>query len=386
MTGLRKVLSIWNRARQASTSLATLPRYLQRLHENDLYPLLLRPRVLLNYRYLLREQREKPLLMKAHPCSLEIELTSRCNLACVQCLRSTDHKGHRWGDMGFDHYKKILKQFPYAFTIGLNGFGEATLHPDFAKIVAYTKRVRPWAKVEIYTNGMLLTRDRIGPILKSGLGEINVSLDAARPDTYKVIRRGGDFATVLANVRCLLQMRREAGQKLPRVGLNFVMLDQNEGQLVEFVELAGDLGVDFINCVTYATYDWGFRNHRSPQSYRSEVVAAQQRARERGVRVKTWPSPDLSWTDSQRSFDCDFFWGKYLRVAWNGENTLGCCTPYPEKFSYGNLLSTPWTTIWNGPRYVENRRRAKAGIPPVKACEDCTQFCKDFFSRVPVAL
>jgi len=52
--------------------------------------------------------------------------------------------------------------------------------------------------------------------------------------------------------------------RFPILGMNFVMLNENEGELVTFVEQAAERGVDCINCITLATYDWGFHNRRTP--------------------------------------------------------------------------------------------------------------------------
>ena len=57
-----------------------------RLKENDAFGILLRPRVLANSMLYQRELRARPLVMTSSPPGMEIELTNRCNLACVQYL------------------------------------------------------------------------------------------------------------------------------------------------------------------------------------------------------------------------------------------------------------------------------------------------------------
>jgi MoaA/NifB/PqqE/SkfB family radical SAM enzyme len=63
--------------------------------------------------------------MKSQPIGVEIELATRCNLACVQCLRSQGLKPYQLGDMWSETYKEVLAQFPYLLNLSLNGFGEA---------------------------------------------------------------------------------------------------------------------------------------------------------------------------------------------------------------------------------------------------------------------
>ncbi|HET7539561.1 MAG TPA: radical SAM protein [Polyangiaceae bacterium] len=352
----------------------------EKLRENQAYDLLLHPEVLLHRVRYVREARTKPLVMKNIPYSLEIELTSRCNLACTQCLRSQGLKPYDIGDIHFEDYRRILAQFPRTMNLFLNGFGEPLMHPEFVDIVEYTRSVLPWAKIGIYSNGTLLREELAARILGSGLTEINVSIDAATPETYRKVRRGGRFDLLHENIRGLLRRRRAAGLKLPLVGVNFVMLNDNEGELVPFLEQAAELGVDFVNCITYASYDWGFQNLRSKQSYQTELAQARAALARLKLPCRAFPSDDLGWCDPERSFDCGFFWGGSLRVTYEGNVTLGCCTPFKETFSYGNLLETPFEEIWNNAAFRRNRECALKGEAPNATCASCLEQCRQFFA------
>jgi MoaA/NifB/PqqE/SkfB family radical SAM enzyme len=164
------------------------------------------------------------------------------------------------------------------------------------------------------------------------------------------------------------------------VGVNFVMLNENEGELVPFIEQARDLGVDNINCISLATYDWGFRNRRGEDSYRQELDAARKRLDDLGMKCKSFPSGDFGWSAAARPFDCSFFWGESMRITYDGHVTLGCCTPFKETFSYGNVLEQPFSEIWNSDLFRRNREMAKRGEAPVPACASCDAFCKRFFA------
>lgn len=353
---------------------------LKRASENGALNILLHPRVVHNYAVYECEQREKPIVMRSQPVGVEIELTNRCNLACVQCLRSTGLKPYKLGDIDPDNYKAMLAQFPYAVNVSLNGFGEPMMYPGFFDIVAYTRKVRPWAKIGIYSNGMLIDAEKTDRLVGCGLTELNISIDAALPDTYRRVRRGGKLEVVHENIRRLMRAKRESRSRFPMVGINFVMVNDNEGELVPFVEQAADLGVDFINCISWAAYDWGFKNRRSPDSYLRELEAGRKRISEIGVRCKSFPEISASWADPDRPFDCDFFWGNNFRVTFGGDITLGCCTPFRETFTYGNILEKPLQEIWNGPLFQRNRRMAKEHVAPTKTCASCANFCKRFFA------
>jgi len=352
-----------------------------KLKENDAMGLLLQPKVIANFRTYQREFAERPVVMRSTPPGVEIELTNRCNLACIQCLRSLGLKPYKLGDIDFENYKKILAQFPYVMNLSLNGFGEPFMHKQFFEIVEYSRAQRPWAKIGIYTNGILIDEEKTYRLMDCGLTELDISIDAAYPETYRRVRRGGRLPVLHDNIRRLMKAREETGARFPLIGLNFVMVNENEGELVPFVEQANEFGVDFINCITYAAYDWGFKNRRTRDSYKRELEAAHKRVDELGVRVKTFPSDDISWSDPSRQFDCGFFWGENFRIAYEGTITLGCCTPFKESYSYGNVLQQPFGEIWNNEFYQRNRELAKQGIPPTKICAACDGFCKGFFGE-----
>ena len=162
-----------------------------KLHENGAFNLLLHPKVVRNHLLYEKELKERPIVMRSHPSGIEIEMTNRCNLACIQCLRSLGLKPYKLGDMDPDDYRKILAQFPYALNISLNGFGEPMMYRHFFEIVAYTRKERPWAKIGIYSNGMLIDEEKAYKLMDCGLTELNISIDAARPETYRRVRRGG---------------------------------------------------------------------------------------------------------------------------------------------------------------------------------------------------
>ncbi len=352
----------------------------KKLKENDAFDLLRHPAVLRNYSLYQKELRERPLVMKSHPTGIEIEMTNRCNLACTQCLRSLGLKPYKLGDMDPDNYKKILDQFPYVMNISLNGFGEPMMYAHFFDIVAYTRKERPWAKIGIYSNGGLIDEEKAYRMMDCGLTELNISIDAAKPETYRRVRRGGKLPDLHDNIKRLVRIKQETRARFPMLGLNFVMLNDNEGELVPFVEQAADMGVDFINCISWAGYDWGFKNRRTRESYLTELEAARKRIDELGIRCKSFPEISTRWTDPNRPFGCGFFWGEEFRVTYDGHVTLGCCTPFKETYSYGNLLEQEFQDIWNGPDMQYNRAMTMKHLPPNKTCASCDMFSKSFFS------
>src|SRR5690242_345592 len=97
--------------------LTALRHNLRRLHESRAYELLLHPGVLARHAQFQQEREARPLVMNSTPSSIEIEITNRCNLACVQCLRSQGLKPYALGDISLDEFARILDQFPNAIHV-----------------------------------------------------------------------------------------------------------------------------------------------------------------------------------------------------------------------------------------------------------------------------
>ncbi len=363
------------RGDRESGPLAAAIRAHRKVEENGAYRLLLKPRVIANHLHFQRELAARPIVMRSQPSAVEIEITSRRRLA-LQCLRSGGLEPY---DIRLEDFRRILEQFPNTLDLSLDGFGEALLHPRFFEIVSHARARLPWAKIAVSSDGMLLDDDVCERLPGSGLTEINVSIDAALPSTHQRVRPGGDLATVHANLRSLLRTRRRARAKHPLVGVNYVLQNENEGELVPFIEQAAEIGVDYVNCVSFATYERGFRNRRSKESYRRELAGARACLDQLGLPYRALPEADWSWTDEARPFDCSFFWGNKLHVANDGTVTLGCCTPSQETYSYGNVLERPFATIWNGEAFRRNRALTLEQLAPAFPCAACTEACTEFF-------
>jgi MoaA/NifB/PqqE/SkfB family radical SAM enzyme len=71
------------------------------------------------------------------------------------------------------------------------GFGEPLFHPDIVEMVAQAKKVG--CRVELITNGTLLTPQCSRALIDAGLDLVWVSLDGARPDSYADVRLGAEL-------------------------------------------------------------------------------------------------------------------------------------------------------------------------------------------------
>lgn len=196
-----------------------------------------------------------------------------CNLACPTCR--TDYIS--LGEDVLEHLKQTREGFLTELlrdveSLNICSSGDpfsSKIYRDF--LFNFEGRKRPLLKINLNTNGVLLTKEVFKKMEKihSNLGSIFISLDAARESTYKIVRRGGDWQKLLKNIEYLVQMRREG--IIEHLQLDFVVQDHNFREMPEFVKLAKELGVDKVyfqrvsNWGTFNKDEFSQRNILSPK-------------------------------------------------------------------------------------------------------------------------
>jgi radical SAM protein with 4Fe4S-binding SPASM domain len=100
-----------------------------------------------------------------------IEITNCCNLACSFCQPSCRTKAFMQLPAFTEILRKIIGNTDY---ISLHVLGEALLHPDFESFLAAS--LAYGLRVNLATNGTLLSRNREVLLRQSALRQINISL------------------------------------------------------------------------------------------------------------------------------------------------------------------------------------------------------------------
>lgn len=171
-----------------------------------------------------------------------LEVTTQCNFSCVTCIRNSwneDLGQMEWGT--FEKFLDSLRGLPYLETVHFGGFGEPFSHP---RILDMLKAVKGRGlRVEIITNGSLLTDGLIKELISLGLDRIYVSLDGPDEEEYNEIRQGADFNSVLGNVQSLNRIKNELGVKKPELGIEFVAMKSNFHKLPKLVRMAWEMNV-----------------------------------------------------------------------------------------------------------------------------------------------
>jgi hypothetical protein len=110
--------------------------------------------------------------MKLH----SIELTNVCNLKCSYCPNKGKVKYPK-GFLQLNHFLKamdVVEKDNIDDCIGLSVCGEPLLHPGASE---FTKIARKYvSRVEMHTNGVILTADLLKELIDSGLTKLEISI------------------------------------------------------------------------------------------------------------------------------------------------------------------------------------------------------------------
>lgn len=117
---------------------------------------------------------------------LDLNVTNRCNFRCVHC--AFDSGDVEMPELSVSQLEKILRETKElgGERIDITG-GEALVREDIDEIIKLGKSFE--YKIELVSNGSLLTKEKLERFRKIGLDSIAISLDGSTYNIYNKIRR-----------------------------------------------------------------------------------------------------------------------------------------------------------------------------------------------------
>jgi MoaA/NifB/PqqE/SkfB family radical SAM enzyme len=150
------------------------------------------------------------------PPIIIIAVTNVCDMACIHCAHPVMKKspGYRAAYMPPDVHTKIVEETKHfkdrLWVFRYAADGESLLHPCYLDYVEEAKAAGI-GPIDLTTNAMSLTDDKMRRLLLAPIDVIDVSLDAYSRDTYEKIRKRGKFDVVVANLQRLVELRDALG-------------------------------------------------------------------------------------------------------------------------------------------------------------------------------
>ncbi len=278
------------------------------------------------------------------PLTVSLELVNRCNLSCVMCY-TINHKDPK-ATFSLPDIEKLMAEcgenkLP-AMVVGMGS--EALIYKGVREALEHVRKADVM-DVFLGTNGILLTEDLSRFLVEQRIARIEVSLDAATPETYLKVRGKDELEKVEANLEKLIEIRKQMRSKLPVIRLCFCVQDENLHEQKAFLE-KWDGKVDYIDFQEMV--DFG-----NVDEFRETADAL------------TSPPPDAAKPDS--TF-CAYPFNS-LHV-WSDGGVTPCCTFFGKALVIGNVRDQSLKEIWDGDAIKDIRSQLLSGdVNPV--CHAC---------------
>ncbi len=288
--------------------------------------------------------------LKYYPTTLTIDIGNICNLRCPLCPTGRGDSGAAKGFMGITKYKKIIDELgPYLTMLALHNWGEPLLNKDLIPMILYAKsRAVP---VNISTNLNKLDKETAEALIATHIEKIFISCDGASHETYSTYRVGGDFETVVGNIRLLLAAKKKLRNRYTRLKLLFHVFRHNEHEIEQITELTRDLGVELV--INKNRLDMG-------KEIFEDVKDAIERNSKWIPKDPRYSPFDMEKKEKKKSRPCRELW-KTTVINWDG-SVLPCCAVYGEKYRFGNIFEKPFSDIWNNDKYIAAREEVRGEI------------------------
>ena len=308
---------------------------------------------------------------RIHPgrCGLLAELTYACPLQCPYCSNPLDFARTR-GELTTDQWLDTLRGARKlgAVQLGLSG-GEPLVRRDLEDVVSEARTLGYYTN--LITSAIGMDADRVRRLREAGLDHIQISFQASDAELNNHLAGTDAFAHKVEMARAV----KDEGY--PMV-LNVVLHRHNIDRTDAILDLALELGADYVELANTQFYGWAFHNRHQllptrEQLERSEAVASRYREAH-GDRMRIlYVIPDYY---ADRPKPCMNGWGKvFLSVAPDG-TALPCqgARGLPGlEFPKVTEHSIAW--IWNeSPAF--NRFRGTGWMK--EPCRSCPERDNDF--------
>jgi MoaA/NifB/PqqE/SkfB family radical SAM enzyme len=265
----------------------------------------------------------------------------------------------------------------------LSGLGEPLLHPQLFEIIRYCKQNE--SIVNFPTNLSLSNTSVLEGLVRSGIDQIKVSIDAANAATYKAIRGQDKFDVIINNIRTINRWKKKTGCSHPEIRFNYCLQRYNLEELPKLIHLARELSISsiYIQDLNYFSVEkeksrlCGFSYQQLAQilddAYRLSQrlnVATNILNWKRNLKLlynKTLPKEKFQ----SNSIICSFPWiSTFIDVN-------GCVKPCPvfvwdlDAEILGNCLEEKFIDIWHGEQYRSLRRNFCRNNRPFSICLRC---------------
>ena len=279
-----------------------------------------------------------------------------CNLKCYYCSQGKKREdlikeGFEFKLMDYDIFLKFaeqLKQFPEKLKLlFVSGMGEPLVHQRLPEMIRHLRDLDVAERLEIFSNGLLLTNDLSEKLADAGLTKLRVSLQGLNSKKYKEVAGADvDFNDLRDKLAYFYSVRKQCTLYIKVIDS---ALEPGEEDL--FYEMFRDVS-DEMFVERFVPYQLTMGDYDHEASVLTTVYG------DTILEADVCPEPFFNW-----------------QVDLYG-NIYPCCPlGLPKSFSVGNVNESTIVEMWNGDKARQlrlqllNKKRSSHGV-----CSHCQCF------------
>ena len=246
------------------------------------------------------------------PRWLLAELTYKCPLQCPYCSNPIDYAKHT-AELSTEDWKRVLSQARKmgAVQLGFSG-GEPLTRQDLPELVKHARQLGYYSN--LITSGYGLTEDKIIQLKEAGLDHIQVSIQASTQELNDHLAGTESYET-----------KKQVAHLVKKHGYPMVLCvvihRENIHQMRQILEMAEELGADYLELANTQYYGWAHKNRdlllpTKEQFEEAEAIAQAYKEKVAGKMKIYYVIPDFH---EDRPKACMNGWGTtFLTIAPDG--------------------------------------------------------------------
>jgi radical SAM protein with 4Fe4S-binding SPASM domain len=185
------------------------------------------------------------------------------------------------------------------------------------------------------------------------------SVDGLDEESYQKYRVGGTFEQADSGLRELIRRKRERGLKKPFVEFQFIVMKQNEHQMVDVRKYCEDVGVDKLvfKTMQISSYENAIKFLPSNKKYRRYTLEDET------FRIK-----------HKIKNHCFALWRTSV-ITWDGK-VVPCCFDKNAQNEFGVVNGRAFADVWHSKEYSNFRGKILSDRKSVSMCTNCTEGLK----------
>lgn len=295
-----------------------------------------------------------------NPVVVDIEPSNICNFRCPHC--EVTYTRRKKKNLDLEQFKVIIRNFPYALRVKLQGEGEPFINNILYDLIEYTCSEGVWC--EVFTNGSILDMERLKSLEQFKNFKLVVSFDAADKATFEKIRPGSDFGMILDNIG------RITGNTTIEVAAWMLLLEENKEQVEEVIHLLAEKEVRSLGLQRlFFSFDKRAVDVKKTGKWINRALPEKAYESYRECAGKVGVQLTVSDKLYDRGYLCPWPWmGVFVDTSGN---VVPCCRiGDADVCSMGNLNEESMDEIWNSEVYRDFRRKHIADDLP-EYCSAC---------------